>query len=167
MKKILIVDDQPIIREMIHLALHDSFELETASNADQAYEQIMIAIPDAIVLDVMMPGTMDGYQLCENIKKDPKLAGILVVLITACGQVADQELGRTFGADAYFVKPFSPLQLERYLRDVLLAGQVRQITTGKNCEYTEQSTYLPQTPNYSVGTDRSDGKPDQYTTQQQ
>jgi CheY-like chemotaxis protein len=123
MKRILIVDDQPDIREMIHHALRDSFELEMANNADQAYEQIMIAIPDAIVLDVMMPGTMDGYQLCEVIKKDPKLAGILVVLITACGQVADQELGRTLGADAYFVKPFSPLQLERYLKDVLLAGQ--------------------------------------------
>lgn len=120
MKKILIVDDQPVIREMIYFALCDSFELEMANDAEQAYKQIMIAIPDAIVLDVMMPGTMNGYQLCENIKNNPKLAGILVVLVTACGQVSDQELGRELGADAYFVKPFSPLQLIRYLKSTLL-----------------------------------------------
>lgn len=120
MKKILIVDDQSIIREMVHLALRDGFELEMASNADEAYEKILAAPPDAIVLDVMMPGSMDGYQLCERIKKDPELAGILVVLVTACGQVTDQELGRTLGADAYFVKPFSPLLLERYMKDKLL-----------------------------------------------
>lgn len=115
MKKVLIVDDQPHIRKMIRLALRDHFELEEAEDADAAYAQIMAGRPDGVVLDVMMPGSMDGFQLCQRIKRDPVLAGIYVVLVTARGQVSDQELGRALGADAYFVKPFSPMALARHL----------------------------------------------------
>jgi two-component system phosphate regulon response regulator PhoB len=120
MKKILIVDDQPNIRWMIRLALRAHFELEEAGTADAAYVCIKHGRPDAIVLDVLMPGTMNGFQLCERIKRDAELADIHVVLLTACGQVADQELGRAVGADAFFVKPFSPLALARHMSDVLL-----------------------------------------------
>ena len=120
MKKILIVDDQPNIRWMIHLALRAQFELEEAGTADAAYVCIKHGRPDAIVLDVLMPGTMNGFQLCERIKRDSELADIHVVLLTACGQVADQELGRAVGADAFFVKPFSPLALARHMSYVLL-----------------------------------------------
>jgi DNA-binding response OmpR family regulator len=119
MKKILIVDDQPNIRKMIHLALRDHFALEEAGDADAAYEQLMAERPGALVLDVMMPGSMNGFQLCELIKRDTALAGIHVVLVTACGQVSDQELGQELGANAYFVKPFSPLALTRHLTSAL------------------------------------------------
>ncbi len=120
MKKLLIVDDQPIIRKMICLALRGRFELEEFSDADAAYERILAERPDGIVLDVMMPGTINGFQLCERIKRDAALADIHIVLVTACGQVADQELGRSIGADAYFVKPFSPVALARHLESALL-----------------------------------------------
>lgn len=121
MKKILIIDDQPIIRKMIRLALMDDcFEFLEANDADTAYEMIKISPPDGIVLDVMMPGTLNGYQLCERIKQDPLLSSIYVVLVTACGQVADQEFGLSLGADAYFVKPFSPLALARHMKDAIL-----------------------------------------------
>lgn len=119
MKKLLIVDDHPNIRMMIRLAVRDRFQLEEAESADQAYVSIQAARPDAIVLDVMMPGSMNGFQLCERIKRDDTLAGIHVVLVTACGQVEDQELGRSLGADAYFVKPFSPMALARHLTEAL------------------------------------------------
>jgi DNA-binding response OmpR family regulator len=122
MRKLLIVDDQPSIRKMIRLALRDHFDLEEFADADTAYAQIMKARPDGIVLDVMMPGSLNGYQLCEKIKSNQVLAGIHVVLVTARGQVADQEFGRTLGADAYFVKPFSPLALARHLTGALLPG---------------------------------------------
>ena len=119
MKKLLIVDDQPNIRQMICLAVGNSLSLKEADDADAALESILAERPDAIVLDVMMPGSMNGFQLCERIKRDSELAGIYVVLVTARGQVADQELGRALGADAYFVKPFSPLSLVRHLTDAL------------------------------------------------
>ena len=122
MKKILIVDDQRITRQLMHFALCNHFELEEAEDADTAYAMILKAPPDALVLDVMMPGTMDGYQLCERLKRDPNLSHIYVVLVTACGQVSDQELGRRLGAEAYFVKPFSPLLLEQHLKDALMVG---------------------------------------------
>lgn len=121
MKKILIVDDQPIIRMMIRMALKNPlFELEEVGDADSAYEMIQKSRPDGIVLDVMMPGTLNGYQLCERIKNDPSLADVHVVLVTACGQVSDQEFGYSLGADAYFVKPFSPLALARHMKQALL-----------------------------------------------
>ncbi len=122
MKRILIVDDHATIRKMIRLALSARFALEEAGNADVAYSRIQADCPDCIVLDVMMPGSMNGFQLCERIKRDPALAPMHVVLITACGQIEDQELGRAVGADAYFVKPFSPLALARHLGEALRVG---------------------------------------------
>ncbi len=119
MKRVLIVDDHPNIRKMIRLALGKSYIIEEAGDADQALSRIEENVPDGIVLDVMMPGTLNGFQLCERIKKDAALAHLHVVLVTACGQVEDQELGYALGADAYFVKPFSPLALARYLSTTL------------------------------------------------
>ncbi|MDP1870948.1 MAG: two-component system response regulator [Gallionellales bacterium RIFOXYD12_FULL_53_10] len=121
MKKIMIVDDQPIIRKMILIALQDKrFVLTEACDGDSAYQLILKDKPDGIVLDVMMPGQLNGFQLCERIKQSPELSGIHVVLVTACGQIADQEFGRALGADAYFVKPFSPVALATYMKEALL-----------------------------------------------
>ena len=119
MKKVLIVDDQSNIRWMIRLALRDIFTVDEVDNGGAAWARIKRNRPDAIVLDVLMPGTLDGFQLCERIKRDKDLADIHVVLVTACGQVKDQELGRAVGADAFFVKPFSPLALAKHLSDAL------------------------------------------------
>ena len=120
MKKVLIVDDQPTIRTLVRLVLSDSFSIDEAGDADSAYQRILSDRPDAIVLDVMMPGSMNGYQLCELIKRDPSLADIHIVLTTARGQVTDQEFGLSLGAYAYFVKPFSPLALAHHLSNALL-----------------------------------------------
>lgn len=119
MKHVLIVDDHPNIRKMIRLALGKDYVLEDAGDADQALACIQARCPDGIVLDVMMPGSMNGFQLCERIKQDSGLAKMHVVLVTACGQVEDQELGYALGADAYFVKPFSPMALARHLHSAL------------------------------------------------
>jgi two-component system, OmpR family, phosphate regulon response regulator PhoB len=120
MKKVLIVDDQPNIRWMIHLALRKHFALEESGSAADAYACVKRERPDGIVLDVLMPGSMNGFQLCERLKRDPEFADIHIVLLTACGQVADQELGRAVGANAYFLKPFSPVALANHLMKVLL-----------------------------------------------
>ena len=76
--------------------------------------------PALVLLDVMMPGELDGYQVCERIKRDPSISLTRVVLLTARGQKADQEQGRKAGCDAYLVKPFSPLNLIELI-DKLLA----------------------------------------------
>jgi CheY-like chemotaxis protein len=67
--------------------------------------------PDLMLLDVMMPGELDGLQVCQRLKSDPVTKRIKVVLLTARGQARDREVGQAAGADEYLVKPFSPLQL--------------------------------------------------------
>lgn len=126
MKKILIIDDQPNIRMMIRLTLSDKFEIVEAHNAEMALKQIHAKRPDAIVLDVMMPGATNGFQLCEMVKKDPTLSIIYVILVTACGQTEDQELGRALGADGYFIKPFSPLALRQHLINALNVARAEE-----------------------------------------
>ncbi len=119
MKTILVVDDQSEIRKLMRLTLRKSFLIEEAEDADFAFKMIQSNPPSAILLDVMMPGKLNGYELCERIKNNPKLCDIYVVLVTARGQVIEQELGRSLGADAYFVKPFSPHKLEQHLLEAL------------------------------------------------
>jgi len=66
-----------------------------------------------------MPGELDGLQVCRNIKADPVLKTIKVVLLTARGQVADRQAGKDAGADGYLIKPFSPLELIETLEGML------------------------------------------------
>lgn len=119
-KKILIVDDQDAIRELLRLTL-ESFEdckLHEADNADDALRLVSDIKPDLVVLDVMLPGTMDGYQVCERIKSDAQTRSIFVVLLTARAQLSDIEKGEAVGADDYIVKPFSPGQLKQRITDI-------------------------------------------------
>lgn len=119
MKKVLIVDDQDTIRKMLRLTLTGRYELFEAAEASEAWEIVRRIRPQAIILDIMMPGEMDGYQFCEKLKADRELRRIHVVMVTARGQEADRQKGIAVGADAYFVKPFSPLALARHLEGAL------------------------------------------------
>lgn len=119
MKKLLIVDDQSEIRKLLRLTLMRRYELYEAENADEAWQVITAVRPQAVILDVMMPGTMDGYELCRRIKSDPELSAIHVVLVTARGQATDRVRGTEAGADGYYVKPFSPLALTQHLEKAL------------------------------------------------
>lgn len=122
MKKLLIVDDQMEVRKLIRLTLVRRYELLEAEDAQHAWDLIVEQRPDAVLLDVMMPGAMDGYGLCARIKADPTLARTHVVLVTARGQAGDRDEGRQAGADGYFVKPFSPLALISHLDSALQAS---------------------------------------------
>lgn len=121
MKKILIVDDQDVIRKMMRLALSGRYELYEAADSAAAWDVLQKVHPDAVILDIMMPGGVDGYQLCEKIRQDDGLQKIYVVMVTARGQAADRDKGLAAGANAYFVKPFSPLSLAYHL-DAALSG---------------------------------------------
>lgn len=119
MKQVLIVDDQSDIRRLISLTLANRYTVLEAADAGSAFEIIRTKRPDAVLLDVMMPGEMDGYQLCSRIKQDAELRHIHVILVTARGQVGDQDKGKAVGADGYFIKPFSPLSLVLHLDEAL------------------------------------------------
>lgn len=109
----LIVDDQPDIRKLILLTMEsDDFQLHEADNGVDALRLAHNLRPEVILLDVMMPGGLDGYQVCEKIKADEVLRHkTKVILLTARGQRTDIERGHSVGCDAYLVKPFSPIEL--------------------------------------------------------
>ena len=110
--RILIVEDHADIRRLIHMTLEfENYEIHEAANADEGLESIRQLRPQLVLLDVMMPGGMDGLDLCRLVKSDPALGMPWVVLLTARGQSQDIEAGIKAGADAYLLKPFSPLKL--------------------------------------------------------
>ena len=112
MKRVLIIEDQSDIRKLIRMTLEfESCEIHEASNGECGLHMAREVRPDFVLLDIMMPGTMDGLDVCRAIKSTPELDSVKVVLLTARGQVRDLEAGQKAGADEYLVKPFSPLEL--------------------------------------------------------
>lgn len=111
-KRILIVEDHADIRRLIRMTLEfENYEIHEAVNADEGLQAVRQSRPDLLLLDIMMPGSMDGLDLCRLVKSDPTLGMPRVVLLTARGQSQDIEAGMKAGADAYLLKPFSPLKL--------------------------------------------------------
>ena len=119
MKKVLIVDDHDGIRRMLRLALSGRYQLFEAANADDAWELMRQTPPDAVLLDIMMPGELNGAGLCRKIRSDRQFNDTYIIMVTACAQRADREDCLAAGANDYMVKPFSPLQLARQLDTVL------------------------------------------------
>ncbi|MDO9107090.1 MAG: response regulator [Methylovulum sp.] len=119
-KKILIVDDCLELRKLVFLALDDSgYQLSLASSADEAMGLLGDSPPDLIVLDVMMPGKLNGYQFCLLIKNTPRYRSVKVLLLTARSQKADILEGIRVKSDGYMVKPFSPTMLQIKVAELL------------------------------------------------
>jgi DNA-binding response OmpR family regulator len=111
-KIILIVDDQGELRKLVRMTLEfGDYELHEAENGQRALELSKVIQPDLVILDVMMPGDINGYQVCEKLKQGQNEKVPYVLLLTARGQKSDVEEGERVGADNYLVKPFSPLEL--------------------------------------------------------
>jgi len=111
-KRILIVEDHADIRRLIRMTLEfDHHEIHEAANADEGLAAVQRLRPQVLLLDIMMPGSMDGLALCRLVKRNPALGNPWVVVLTARGQAQDVEAGMAAGADAYLPKPFSPLKL--------------------------------------------------------
>lgn len=121
MKKILIVDDQIEVRELVQVTLEiGDYQILTAENGQQAIEIAQAEHPDIILLDIMMPGSeVDGLEACRRLKADPAMTGVTIVMLSAKGQEGDIEAGKKAGADDYFTKPFSPIALIEKVEQVM------------------------------------------------
>ena len=126
-QKVLVVDDQPDIRRLVRMTLDiGEFDVYEAATGEMAVESAIAVKPRVVLMDIMMPGSIDGLGACRAIKADPRLRDVSVVMLTARGQQADIEAGSVAGADAYLVKPFSPLQLLDVVNDLIKgAGKPR------------------------------------------
>jgi two-component system, OmpR family, phosphate regulon response regulator PhoB len=119
-KKILVVDDEKDIRDLVEATLLRSDHVVIkAESGDKAVEIARTEKPHLILMDIMMPGNLDGLQATRVLKNDPETQSCRIVLLTAKGQVSDRRAGIEAGADDYFVKPFSPLELLRKVDQIL------------------------------------------------
>ena len=118
-KIILIADDNENIREALTYLLEDEgYELLLAKDGADTLRKVRERKPDILFLDIMMP-EINGYDVCRAIKNDPDLKSIYVIMLTAKGQVAEQERGKEVGADEYIVKPFSPMEILARVKSLL------------------------------------------------
>ena len=116
---ILVIDDEPyILRSLSYLLTREGYSVETASNGEEGLARVRTLRPPLVFLDIMMP-RMDGYEVCEQIKQDPALAGTYVIMLSAKGQQIDRERGLLGGADEYMTKPFSPREIAKRVRELL------------------------------------------------
>jgi len=118
-KTILIADDNENIRDALTYLLEDEgYELLLAKDGADTLRKVRERKPDILFLDIMMP-EINGYDVCRTIKNDPDLKSIYVIMLTAKGQVAEQERGKEVGADEYIVKPFSPMEILTRVKSLL------------------------------------------------
>ena len=109
---VLIVEDHADIRRLIRMTLElEDCRIHEAATVEAGLASIGEQVPDLVLLDVMMPGALDGLDLCRAIKAHPAMQHVKVVVLSALGGSADRAAGLSAGADAYLVKPFSPMEL--------------------------------------------------------
>ena len=121
MKKILVVDDQPQVRELVAITFQiGDYQILFGENGQQALEIAETEHPDVILLDVVLYGSnLDGLEVCRRLKQNPATQDIPVILLTGGGQKSDLEAGKAAGADDYFTKPFSPMALMKKIEAVV------------------------------------------------
>src|SRR5438309_5250172 len=118
-QEVLVVEDEPDIRRLIVLHLErDGFRCRTASTGPEALREVKTAIPDLVVLDLMLP-ELDGLEVCRQLRRDASTAAVPIIMLTAKSDEVDRVVGLEIGADDYVSKPFSPKELVARVRAVL------------------------------------------------
>ena len=123
MKKILVVDDEDGILELLDATLREGaqHEILLARDGDEALRIARQEKPDLLFLDVLMPG-LDGYEICRVLREDANTAHIKIIVLTALAQESDHREALEAGADDYITKPFSPTVLLDKVDDALALG---------------------------------------------
>src|SRR6266513_3807111 len=127
MTTVLVVDDEPLVRDVVTRYLErDGHRVVAAGDGDDARRMIELESPSLVLLDVMLPGETDGLALCRWIRSTSDLP---VILLTARVEETDRIVGLELGADDYVTKPFSPRELATRVRTVLRRSGSTAATT--------------------------------------
>lgn len=151
-KKILIVDDDENIAELISLYLiKECFDTEIALNGEEALDRFKSYQPHLILLDVMLPG-IDGYDVCREIRKN---SNVPIIMLSAKGEVFDKVLGLKIGADDYMVKPFDSNELVARVQAILRRvsqndDEQNSVAAEEKGEYVEYDDLIVNLTSYSV-----------------
>ncbi len=117
MNKILLIEDEESIRKFLKISFkRENFQVFEAATGEEGIQKAIEENPDIVVLDIMLPG-IDGYRVCEILKKNNENTGI--IMLTARAQDSDKIMGLEYGADHYVVKPFNPLELIAIVKSLL------------------------------------------------
>lgn len=127
MVSVLVVDDEPDIREVIRFALeNEKFRVIEAGHADEARKLIQSETPDLVLLDWMLPGR-SGLELAQQLKQHPKSRAVPIIMISARGEEEDRVKGLDTGADDYITKPFSPREMIARVNAVLRRAKPEEL----------------------------------------
>jgi CheY-like chemotaxis protein len=140
-KKVLIVDDEYTIRELVDLTLDPDYAVIKAVNGDEALEKVK-ELPDLIILDIMMP-KMDGYEVCRRIKADDKTKDIPVIMLTAKHALDDLKEAIRADCDEYITKPFEPELLKKRV-DAYLAPDSKKRIERKLFQFGKSLHYIKE-----------------------
>lgn len=118
-KCVLLIEDEPNIIEAISFILsRDGWSVRTHSKGHDAVEEVRRQAPDLVILDVMLPGR-SGYEILADIRADPALVDLPVLMLTARGQRKDREMAERAGASRYMTKPFSNAEMLEAVRTMV------------------------------------------------
>ena len=119
MKKILVIDDHAESRHLVRLSLGSGYNVLEADSGVSGLEIMRGEKPVLVVLDVLMPGSLDGFAVLDTIDSDHRLNRACVIMATACGETRDYENSLRRGADGHIAKPFSPSKLVSVIEHLL------------------------------------------------
>jgi DNA-binding NarL/FixJ family response regulator len=144
--QILLVDDEPGVREAVAAYLEDSgFGVQVAANAREGWEKLQQFRPDLVISDIMMP-QVDGYQFLQQLRGDDRYKALPVILLTARGMTGDRIQGYQAGCDDYIPKPFDPDELVIRVRNLLdrRAATVESIEQVGNPDIAEMARQIAE-----------------------
>ena len=119
MKRILIIEDDRDIVELVRYNLaNEGFEVTAVTDGSVALSLLRKSTPDLVILDLMLP-KMPGLEVCKEVRRDPALNRLPILMLTARGEEADRVVGLEMGADDYVTKPFSPRELAARVKALL------------------------------------------------
>jgi len=134
---ILIVDDESVSRYTVEVLLEsEGYVLVFAENGQEAIKKAVEIIPDLMLLDVMMPD-MDGFQVCQHLRANPRLAELPIVMVTALDDRESRLRGIEVGADDFMTKPFDRAELRARIRTITRLNRYRRLV-----ETEEQLAYV-------------------------
>ena len=117
-KKILVVDDEPhVIRSLDFVFSREGYAVTKAEDGERAIELVQKSKPDLILIEIMMT-KKNGYEVCQEIRSNPVLKDIYIIILTAKGREADREKGISSGANEVITKPFSPVNVVEKVKEL-------------------------------------------------
>ena len=120
MTYVLVVEDDPHVQFLIQRRLETAgYKVRTTNNGADALRLAQESLPRVVMLDIMLPGSLTGLDVCRELKERLKPNAPPVILVSALGQLEDVSAGEDAGADDYMIKPFSPRELLKHVEEVL------------------------------------------------